>query len=1164
MLSRGQQLAIEQVRRIEAAAEGGSLEVLAVRPPAERGGRAAIDISLDCTHLALAADGLPLHQREQFTLTIAEDFPFDPPAVWTRHTRFAGFPHVQWKRHLCLYQAPATEWDPSDGMFGFVERLGAFLEQGGAAQLDPVGAPLHPPVTYLPKGPVRTVVPRSDAPVVGDRPWFGAAHLRIVSEARVDILGWSALLADDVPQGVAAAVLLSEPLPFEFPDQVGALIEELAARGVPRDLLLLTLQSAVLRNDDGSPLYVVVGTPMRGIRGGERRQHLTAWYVEPWVAKALRLALHKYSEFESLREIGQEVEDIILRWAAGAEVAWCSVREDRPEIVTRRDHSTPLAWFAGRSITLWGCGALGGYVADALVRAGVRKLTLRDNKTVAPGVLVRQLFDDADIGRWKAEALADRLRRIRPDVEIEVHTSNLLRSPLDDDDWTDRADVVIDTTASLQVLKKLELRRRVIRSPRIPVVSMVIDRSAMHGLCVLARAGHTGGPADVTRRAQLAAYNRPTLKQFVEAFWPTMPPRDLFQPEPGCSDPTFIGSAADVGALASLMLNQTAEGLAADTSESAVARLISQSRGTPSGGRVATRLGWVADHISLDPDAEYEIRIADAAWREITAWIEQSHRRRGPEVETGGLLFGERDDALGVIWVTEVSGPPPDSEQSPSGFVCGTQGVASLATEKRTRTCGRVQFLGMWHTHPEGSPLPSPTDLDGMARVLAASTSPSARSLLVIVSPSRSRATTVGAFVFSSTDVTSLATGSAARRCEVRRVATRLRSRCVGLALSGGGSRAIAFHLGCLRALHDRGVLSRVRVISAVSGGSVIAAMYAYTDVPFPGFEQRVLDLLRRGLVGDLVRELLRPRHLVSALGSVVAADGTAVGSDAARLLLTGGARLLGRSRDDATRRWRHIQPPLSRWATRTTAFEAALARLLFGETMVTSPRRDGLDIVLNACELRTGSAFRFGSMESRCWRFGRVKDNDVSVAQAVAASAAYPLFLPAIDRTYVFTDRDVERQERVILTDGGVYDNLGLTCLEPGRSAEFSSNVFQPDYIVACDAGAGQFSDHVFPSWWLTRVTRSFETTFRKNLNAAYQRLHEFESTGLLKGFVLAYLGQMDHRLPHRPPDLVRREAAMDYPTNFSPMTDVDIETISRRGEQLTRLLIEHYVPEL
>src|SRR3546814_14805187 len=79
----------------------------------------------------------------------------------------------------------------------------------------------------------------------------------------------------------------------------------------------------------------------------------------------------------------------------------------------------------------------------------------------------------------------------------------------------------------------------------------------------------------------------------------------------------------------------------------------------------------------------------------------------------------------------------------------------------------------------------------------------------------------------------------------------------IGLALSGGGSRAIAFHLGCLRALHDRGVLPKVSVLSAVSGGSVIAALYAYSVDSFAEFETQVLRLLRRGLVWGLARQTL-------------------------------------------------------------------------------------------------------------------------------------------------------------------------------------------------------------------------------------------------------------------------------------------------------------------
>ena len=50
----------------------------------------------------------------------------------------------------------------------------------------------------------------------------------------------------------------------------------------------------------------------------------------------------------------------------------------------------------------------------------------------------------------------------------------------------------------------------------------------------------------------------------------------------------------------------------------------------------------------------------------------------------------------------------------------------------------------------------------------------------------------------------------------------------IGLALSGGGFRATAFGLGALRALYDRGVLDDVTVVSGISGGSLLAAMWAY------------------------------------------------------------------------------------------------------------------------------------------------------------------------------------------------------------------------------------------------------------------------------------------------------------------------------------------------
>ncbi len=48
----------------------------------------------------------------------------------------------------------------------------------------------------------------------------------------------------------------------------------------------------------------------------------------------------------------------------------------------------------------------------------------------------------------------------------------------------------------------------------------------------------------------------------------------------------------------------------------------------------------------------------------------------------------------------------------------------------------------------------------------------------------------------------------------------------IALCLSGGGFRASLFHLGVLRRLHECGLLKDVRVISAVSGGAITAALF--------------------------------------------------------------------------------------------------------------------------------------------------------------------------------------------------------------------------------------------------------------------------------------------------------------------------------------------------
>lgn len=1167
-----QSLALEQLTRIADLSD--ALQIVAVHLPKDTITALRVDLSLYCKDMPHAVNGLPLRDRELVTLWISNDYPYDYPTVTVRHKRFAGYPHVSWVCILCLYQAPQTEWSPSAGITGFLSRLELWFRKAAMNELDPVGGALHPPVAHGGRGPL--LIPRRDTPVQDGGTWFGLAELAVMSEYRLDLVGWKQLGNLPTTGLAAAAILLDRPMPLEYPSKLGALLQCLDARGVSIDLFLASIREVLKYNADDQPLYVVLGTPMRGTRGGELRQHLACWRTDAFAGDIAKLEGRVAATEASARELGatelvqdvaklrQDIRDIFLEWAKDRSLVWCQVRENRPEVTIRRDTGRPASAFAGKSIEVWGCGALGSYMAEWIVRAGAARVVVRDESQVSPGILVRQPYTDADIGRPKAEVLADRLRRVQPSCEVEGVVGNILEGPLREGRLAEDVDLVIDATASNLVLTRIEEVWRQHPEARGTVASVVIDRGAERLLAVVVKKEHTGGPLDLVRRMKLAACAEPRLVSYLDSFFPTTP-RAAFQPEPGCSDATFIGSAADSALLASMATNYLGETMQNDAPTARGCFAASPSAASPAEPTIERT--FLRDLVFVDPQTNYETRLEPSVWRTIEAWKEESRRRRGEDVETGGILFGEMNEHLGIIWVSEASGPPVDSRHSAEEFVCGIEGTQTLNAEKAKRTRNSAQYVGTWHTHPVSPPVPSSRDLGAMATLLIQSPTPVDRLLLFIVGRENST-TAATATVFLRKEFESLLRdGFMQRHFAVQNAAsdTSIARPRLGIALSGGGSRAIAFHLGCLRALHDRGLLSQADVISTVSGGSVIGAMYAYSDDTFEEFTNRVRVVLRQGMVWGIARRTLLSFRLLQILGTKATSGLAANLSFMGRFVLGQIESLIPRRSKAKGLFAQSIQPPWRRWVSRTQAFEQTLKDVLFGETTVGAARRGNINVVMNACELRTGTAFRFGNRESGSWRYGLIEGNNVEVATAVAASAAYPALLPAIDRFFDFVSRGGERaRKRVILTDGGVYENLGVSCMTPDRDEAFSANVFRPSYIICCDAGPGQFDDVVMPYGWTTRMRRSFEATFRQTQHGLQKQLHLWRQYGAIDGFVYAYLGQQDQRLPVQPPGLIRRDDVVHYPTDFSPMSDVDIELLSGRGEQLTRLLIEHYCPNI
>lgn len=241
----------------------------------------------------------------------------------------------------------------------------------------------------------------------------------------------------------------------------------------------------------------------------------------------------------------------------------------------------------------------------------------------------------------------------------------------------------------------------------------------------------------------------------------------------------------------------------------------------------------------------------------------------------------------------------------------------------------------------------------------------------------------------------------------------------IGLALSGGGVRAAAFHCGVLQRLALDGLLERTTFVSTVSGGSLLAGLLlCQNDHQWPRSAD-YLDTVLPRIVTCLTTATLQ----WSYMWRVVAAPWR---------LAQGRARVLATQLE-------------TQWGIR-----GSLQRL--PET----PRW-----IINATCYETGKNWRFSQGRMGDYVTQYVTEPDLPIADAMAASAAVPgLIGPLVIRTGTYHWHGYEGGQLVPTTtpastydlwDGGVYDNLGVEPLfKPGGG--FRDGV---DLLVVSDASA-------------------------------------------------------------------------------------------------------------
>jgi NTE family protein len=236
----------------------------------------------------------------------------------------------------------------------------------------------------------------------------------------------------------------------------------------------------------------------------------------------------------------------------------------------------------------------------------------------------------------------------------------------------------------------------------------------------------------------------------------------------------------------------------------------------------------------------------------------------------------------------------------------------------------------------------------------------------------------------------------------------------IAICLSGGGYRASLFHLGALRRLHEMGILAKATWISSVSGGSILAGHLSdcmvkggmINGVAFQNWQKEVADPFRRFTSRDMRTWPFFAHVFWNWIWP--------------------------------TPRVRHLEARYRKWLTQLALRE-----------LPATP-----NFILCATDLSFGVNWEFSRERVGDYQAGYAKGaENWPLARAVTASACFPpLFgpmrVPAKPGDYEKGKYQRSDRARILaklaLSDGGVYDNMGL---EPVWEAA--------NYLLVSDCGA-------------------------------------------------------------------------------------------------------------
>lgn len=211
----------------------------------------------------------------------------------------------------------------------------------------------------------------------------------------------------------------------------------------------------------GKDIRRLIGSVSRKIRDGTQHIALLGFPIPDkigskpmqlyWQALLLPVLSQKnvYAPGFRPNELGYKMRDRKL--LSGSEpVDWQkSENWNSDEIACRGRYSSELTT---SRVVIIGAGSLGSMVSELLVRGSVHQLTIVDKDTLEAGNLVRHTLGLEDVGLAKATGLKTHLMKILPYAKVKEIAYNLEDVDDNDKEMLREADIIIDCTASDEVI----------------------------------------------------------------------------------------------------------------------------------------------------------------------------------------------------------------------------------------------------------------------------------------------------------------------------------------------------------------------------------------------------------------------------------------------------------------------------------------------------------------------------------------------------------------------------------------------------------------------------------------------------------------------------------------------------------------------------------------